>query len=99
MRIRIQKWGNSLALRIPKVFAAEARLEQDKFVEVSLVRPHGIGADLEAGYRQMAEDETREAEAFEWVEATFDQNPVGVNPIKPTPAAPGPAGTASSSPG
>lgn len=37
MRIRIQKWGNSLALRIPKVFAAEARLEQDKFVEVSLV--------------------------------------------------------------
>ena len=37
MRIRIQKWGNSLALRIPKVFAAEARLEQDKLVEVSLV--------------------------------------------------------------
>lgn len=37
MRIRIQKWGNSLALRIPKVFAAEAQLEQDKFVEVSLV--------------------------------------------------------------
>lgn len=37
MRFRIPKWANSLALRIPKVFAAEVRLEQDKFVEVSLV--------------------------------------------------------------
>jgi predicted CopG family antitoxin len=40
-----------------------------QFIE-SLVRPHVIGADLEAGYRQMAEDEAREAEAREWVEAT-----------------------------
>ena len=37
MRTRIQRWGNSLALRIPKVFAAEARLEQDTIVEVRLV--------------------------------------------------------------
>jgi antitoxin MazE len=37
MRTRIQKWGNSLALRIPKSFAAEAELEQDSLVEVSLV--------------------------------------------------------------
>jgi antitoxin MazE len=36
VRARIQKWGNSLALRIPKAFAAEAQLEQDSLVEVTL---------------------------------------------------------------
>jgi len=46
------------------------RRKISQFVE-ALVRPHVIGADLAAGYRQMAEDEAREAEAFEWVEATF----------------------------
>ncbi|MGH2352156.1 MAG: AbrB/MazE/SpoVT family DNA-binding domain-containing protein [Chloroflexota bacterium] len=29
VRTRIQKWGNSLALRIPKSFAAEVHLTQD----------------------------------------------------------------------
>ena len=38
MKSRVQKWGNSLALRIPKVFAAEAGLEEDAPVELSLVR-------------------------------------------------------------
>lgn len=37
-----------------------------QFIE-SLVRPHVVGNDLEAGYCQMAEDEAREAEAAEWV--------------------------------
>ena len=37
MRSRIKKWGNSLALRIPKSFAAEAELKQDSPVEVSVV--------------------------------------------------------------
>ena len=36
MKTRIQKWGNSLALRIPKSFANEVGLEQDSPVEVSL---------------------------------------------------------------
>ncbi len=36
MKTRIQKWGNSLALRIPKSFAHEAGLEQDSPVEMSL---------------------------------------------------------------
>lgn len=39
-----------------------------QFIE-DLVRPHVVGDDLETAYRQMAEDETREAEALEWVEA------------------------------
>ncbi|MEX2092576.1 MAG: AbrB/MazE/SpoVT family DNA-binding domain-containing protein [Pirellulales bacterium] len=37
MIARIQKWGNSLALRIPKTFATEAGLAEDVSVEVSLV--------------------------------------------------------------
>lgn len=37
MKTRVQKWGNSLALRIPKSFATEVGLEHDSSVEVSLV--------------------------------------------------------------
>ena len=36
MRTRIQKWGNSLALRIPKAFALEVGLERDGEVELSV---------------------------------------------------------------
>ena len=41
-----------------------------RFIE-SLVRPHVVGDDLEAAYREMAADEVREAEALEWAEATI----------------------------
>ena len=37
MRTRIQKWGNSLAVRIPKAFAREARLAPRTAVELTLV--------------------------------------------------------------
>ena len=37
MRTKIQKWGNSLALRIPKAFALDAQLENNSIVEISLV--------------------------------------------------------------
>jgi len=37
MKSRIQKWGNSLALRIPKSFAEEVGLHKETAVEVSLV--------------------------------------------------------------
>jgi antitoxin MazE len=37
MITRVQKWGNSLALRIPKSFAAEVGLQTDSSVEVSMV--------------------------------------------------------------
>ena len=36
MQTRVQKWGNSLAVRIPKSFAAETLLEQHTLVELSL---------------------------------------------------------------
>jgi antitoxin MazE len=37
MKTRIQKWGNSLALRIPKSFAVQTGLDQDVLVDVTLV--------------------------------------------------------------
>jgi antitoxin MazE len=36
MKTRIQKWGNSLALRIPKSFAVEVGLENETDVDVAL---------------------------------------------------------------
>ena len=36
MRTRVQKWGNSLAVRIPKPFAEGAGLKASAEVEVSL---------------------------------------------------------------
>ena len=36
MRTRVQKWGNSLALRIPKLLADEVGLRKGTSVEISL---------------------------------------------------------------
>ena len=41
-----------------------------QFIE-ALIRPHVVGKDLEAAYKQMAQDEESEAEALEWAEATI----------------------------
>ena len=38
MRVQVQKWGNSLALRIPKPFAAEVQVEEGTFVDLSVVK-------------------------------------------------------------
>lgn len=40
-----------------------------RFIE-SLVRPYVLGPELDAAYKQMAQDEAREAEALEWAEGT-----------------------------
>jgi antitoxin MazE len=37
METHVKKWGNSLAVRIPKPLAAEVGLEDDSLVELSLV--------------------------------------------------------------
>ena len=48
MKTQVQKWGNSLALRIPKAFAANLGLSQNSSVELSLqdgnlvIRPSSI---------------------------------------------------------
>jgi len=36
MQTKIKKWGNSLALRIPKLFALDANLELNKLVDLSI---------------------------------------------------------------
>ncbi len=36
MKTRVQKWGNSLALRIPKSFANEVGLQKETAIEISL---------------------------------------------------------------
>ena len=36
MLTKVQKWGNSLALRIPKAFAVEAMLQNNSLVEISI---------------------------------------------------------------
>ena len=41
-----------------------------RFIE-DLLRPHLLDQDLEAGYKQMGQDETRETQALEWAEATI----------------------------
>lgn len=37
MLTKVQKWGNSLALRIPKAFVSGAQLAEESLVEISLV--------------------------------------------------------------
>jgi antitoxin MazE len=37
MKTRVQKWGDGLALRIPKSFAAETGLREDAAVELSVI--------------------------------------------------------------
>jgi len=36
MQTKIKKWGNSLALRIPKLFALDANLKLNKLVDLSI---------------------------------------------------------------
>jgi antitoxin MazE len=36
MKIQVQKWGNSLAIRLPKSFTAEMNIEKDSTVEIKL---------------------------------------------------------------
>jgi antitoxin MazE len=36
MKTAVQRWGNSLALRIPRAFAAETRIQDGSEVELSL---------------------------------------------------------------
>ena len=54
METRVQKWGNSLALRIPKLFASQIGLEPNSLVELSVrgaelvivaVKPPGLKLD------------------------------------------------------
>jgi antitoxin MazE len=38
MQTKVQKWGNSLGVRIPRAFAAQARIRAGSEVDISLER-------------------------------------------------------------
>lgn len=61
MKTAVQRWGNSLALRIPRAYAAETRISEGSEVELTLkagalvVRPvvrkrHALADLLKRGY-------------------------------------------------
>ena len=66
MRTRIQKWGNSLGLRIPKSFAKEASVSDGSTVDISVnrgalvVRPVTDEVNLEDLLSQVTGDNLHE---------------------------------------
>ena len=48
MKTAVQKWGNSLAVRIPKAFAEQARMRKGTPVNLTLKRGRLIVAPLRA---------------------------------------------------
>ncbi len=49
MRVQVQKWGNSLALRIPKPVAEEARIKQGTVVVLSLAKGKLVASPVPEG--------------------------------------------------
>lgn len=52
------------------LYAQVGQSKISQFIE-SLIRPHVLPDNLDAAYKQMAEDEVREAEALEWSEGVL----------------------------
>ncbi len=48
MRVQVQKWGNSLALRIPKPFAEDAGVREGTMVQLSVSDGRLVAAPLRA---------------------------------------------------
>jgi antitoxin MazE len=46
MRVQVRKWGNSLALRIPKPFAEDAGVSEGTVVDVSLSEGRLVAAPV-----------------------------------------------------
>lgn len=47
MKAKIQKWGNSLALRIPKPFANQAKIGDGSYVDISIEKEKIIISSLQ----------------------------------------------------
>ena len=47
MHVQIQKWGNSLAIRIPKSFAKQINVDQGSFVDLFTVEGKLIAKPLD----------------------------------------------------
>jgi hypothetical protein len=51
------------------------RRKISRFLE-DLARPHVVDSDLDAAYREMSEEESREADALEWAEGLIEDTAV-----------------------
>lgn len=62
MQVQIQKWGNSLAIRIPKSFAREVKIEQGSFVDLTALEGKLIAKPIDDEYtlHQLLNDVTSE---------------------------------------
>lgn len=62
MRAKVQKWGNSLAIRVPRPFAEELGLRQDSDVDLLLeqhelvIKPISTGITLQELLAGVTED-------------------------------------------
>ena len=76
MQTKIKKWGNSLALRIPKSFALNANLRQDELVDISIDKERIIITPI--GEKEYSLDELLAGVSEDNLHGEFDTGvPVG----------------------
>jgi len=76
MQTKITKWGNSLALRIPKSFALNAKLRQNELVDISIDKEKIIITPI--GEKEYSLDELLEGVSADNLHGEFDTGiPVG----------------------
>jgi antitoxin MazE len=76
MQTKIKKWGNSLALRIPKSFALDANLRQDELVDISIDKERIIITPI--GEKEYSLDELLAGVSEDNLHGEFDTGvPVG----------------------
>ena len=76
MQTKIKKWGNSLALRIPKSFALNAKLRQNELVDISIDKEKIIITPI--GEKEYSLDELLEGVSEDNLHGEFDTGvPVG----------------------
>ncbi|TAK23957.1 MAG: AbrB/MazE/SpoVT family DNA-binding domain-containing protein [Chloroflexota bacterium] len=94
MRVAVQKWGNSLAMRIPKALADEARVMQGTEVDVTVQQGRLIAAPVErvptleellAGFGDPGAGRGGDTESGFGNEAWPDDAPSGREALEPWP--------------
>jgi len=76
MQTKIKKWGNSLALRIPKSFALNAKLRQNELVDISIDKDKIIITPI--GEKEYSLDELLEGVSADNLHGEFNTGvPVG----------------------
>jgi len=76
MQAKVKKWGNSLALRIPKSFALNANLRQDELVDISIDKDRIIIIPI--GQKEYSLDELLAGVSEDNLHGEFDTGaPVG----------------------